>query len=405
MSVTLIDKEGSQYKVELNGMQLHREAADEKLTFRQHVNSKFSTSVDEPEPFQSMCMQAGLRFERDKETGRPASTIREAMNPAGYEATDQSGGTYTSNPAIPDSRILFAPALQEAVENKLQSKENKATAAFESLVGYRETVAATRIEQPVLNYSTKGGPEDAEFSRQAQNSRANVLLSITASDISRVIPASSFALEISDEAATASLDFVTRTMARFYKLADYKEWVAQLLMILNGNPDSANTPMDNGTAAIPSFTANSLTAATLTQGIINQEAWLKFFYRNSMTMTPDKCITAWDGMYAIENRENRPSNVTDDTNGDRMDAKYRVIYPEFADEIGMVVMPEDAGWPAGTILGMESENALAKITSSSVAYNAVEAQVMKRSTEMRFDRGFILYRQYTNSFAHMTLTV
>ena len=183
------------------------------------------------------------------------------------------------------------------------------------------------------------------------------------------------------------------------------KYLLQLLMILQGNPDAAVTPMDTGTAAISAFTAASLDATVTSAGTISQKAWLKFFYRSAMTMTPDKIITTWDPMYAVENRSGRPTNVTDNTNGDRMDIPYNVIYPNFADSVGMVIMPEDAGWPANTLLGLQSNDAIAKITSSSVSYQAVEAQIMKRSTSMRFDRGFIIYRQYSDAFAHMTLTV
>ena len=403
MSVNLVDKNGKQFDLELEGMRLHREAADAKMTFRQFVNAKFPTSSDQPESFKQMCVRAGMRFMRDEETGRPASTLREMLDPIGYEAANQSGGTFTSNPAVPDSRILFAPALMEAVEDAMQTSENDATAAFESLVGYRETVAGTRIEQPVISYGTKGGPEDSAFSRQGQNARPNTILSITAADISRVIPASSFGLEISDEAMNNSLDFVTRTMARFYKKADYAEWVAQIAMILAGNADAAVTPMDDGTAALDaSVTAQSLDALVTDTGDISQLAWLKYFYLNSMTMVPDKIICDWDAMYAVEVRAGRPTNVMNNS-VDRMDAPYHILYPNFAEAVGMVVMPAGT-FTANTLLGLDSKNAIAKITSSSVAYQAIEAQVMKRSTEMRFDRGFIIYRQYTDAFSVLTLT-
>jgi len=408
MSVNLVDKNGKQFDLDLEGMRLHREASDAKMTFRQHVNAKFPTTADQPETFQQMCVRAGMRFQRDAETGRPASSLREVLDPIGYEAADnQTGGTYTSNPAIPDSRILFAPALMEAVENAMETKENDATSAFESLVGYRETIAGTRIEQPVIDYSGKGGPEDSSFSRQGQNARPNVILSITASDISRQIPASSFGLEISDQAMNTGLDFVTRTMARFYKKADYAEWVSQIGMLLDGNPDAAVTPMDDGTAALSaqdrSVTANSLTAADLSAGgILNQEAWLKYFYKDSMNMTPDKIVCDWATMYAIENRADRPTNVMNNST-DRMDIPYQVLYPNFKESIGMVVMPAGT-FTAATIMGLQTSDAIAKITSSSVSYQAIEAQVMKRSTEMRFDRGFIIYRQYADAFSVMTLT-
>jgi len=403
MSVNLVDRNGKQFDLDLEGMRLHREARDAKMTFRQYVNAKFPTSANADETFKQMCARAGMRLQRNAETGQPASTIREMLDPMGYEAANQTGGTSTSNPASPDSRILFAPAIMEAVENIMETKEDDATAAFESLVGYRESVAGTRIEQPVLNFSGKGGPEDSAFSRQGQNSRPNTMLSITASDISRVIPASSFGMEISDEAMNNGLDFLTRTMARFYRKADYAEWVTQIGLLLAGNPDAADTPMDDGTAALAQVQAKSFDALCTTLGDLTQLAWLKYFYSQSMTMVPDKIVCDWDAMYGVETRADRPTNVMNNST-DRMDIPYQVIYPNFAKSVGIVVMPEGT-FDANTLMGIDSSNAIAKITSSSVAYQAVEAQVMKRSTEMRFDRGFIIYRMYTDAFSVLSTTV
>ena len=125
MSVNLVDRNGKRFDVDLEGMRLHREARDAKMTFRQYVNAKFPTSANEEETFKQMCARAGMRFTRNAETGQPASTIRDMLDPIGYEAANQSGGTYTSNPATPDSRILFAPALMEAVENVMMTKRRR----------------------------------------------------------------------------------------------------------------------------------------------------------------------------------------------------------------------------------------------------------------------------------------
>lgn len=400
MAVNIFAPDGGRVSVELNGMALHREAADKKISFRQLVNQKFPTASDKPETFKQMCAAAGLRFKRDKETGQPAATLREVLDPINYDAANQTGGTYTSNPAIPDSRILFAPALMAVVEDALQTKEGDATSAFESIVGYRETVASNRIEQPVISYSGKGGPEDSAFSRIGQNSRPNNMLSITASDISRKIPTNAIGLELSDEALNNGLDMVTRTLTRFYKKADYAEWVEQIGYILSGNTDGAVTPMDDGTAALATFTADSLSSADLSSGGIDQEAWLKYFYKSSMNMTPDVIVCDWASMYAIENRADRPTNVMNNSM-DRMDTPYRIIYPMFKDSIDILVMP-DGTFPAKTIMGMMKADAIAKITSSTADYQALEKQVMTKSTEMRFDRGFITYRMYSDAFSVMT---
>ena len=135
MSVSILDRNGDRIKVELNGMALHREAADRKLTMRQLVNEKYPTAADKPETFKQMCASANLRFQADKETGQPATTLREALDPIpNYDAATSGGqGTYDQAEAIPDSRILFPAAIMEVVEDSLQTGEDSATNAFESI--------------------------------------------------------------------------------------------------------------------------------------------------------------------------------------------------------------------------------------------------------------------------------
>jgi hypothetical protein len=56
-------------------------------------------------------------------------------------------------------------------------------------------------------------------------------------------------------------------------------------------------------------------------------------------------------------------------------------------------------------MGLQKADAIAKVTSSTAAYEATERQVMQRATEVRVDRGFITYRQYADAFSVMALTV
>jgi hypothetical protein len=403
MAIKIYDREGSLVEVPLNGMALHREAADKRLSFRQLVNMKFPTAADKPETFKQMCASAGMRFKADPETGQPASTIREMLDPISYEAANGTGGTYTSNPMIPDSRILFAPAVMAAVEDAMQTKEGDATSAFDSIVGLNTTVASNRIEQPVISYGGNGGPEDAAFQRIAQNSRPPIMLSLTASDISRRIPTTSIGMEISDEAMNNGMDFLARTFVRFYKKADYVEWISQIGYILSGNADGAVTPMDDGTAALVTFTAQSLDATITTAGTLTQKAWLAYFYKNTMEMTPDVIVCDFASAMAIENRTGRPTNVMNNSM-DRLDRPFSVIYPSLVGNVNLLVMPTGT-FPANTLMGLQKADAIAKVTSSTAAYEATERLIMKKSTEVRVDRGFITYRQYADAFSVMTLTV
>lgn len=408
MSVNILDKHGKRYPLDIGGKQgmaLYREAADRKLTMRQLVNEKFPTAADAPETFKQMCAASGLRFKADKETGQPATTLREALDPIPkYDASTSGGqGTYDQAEAVPDSRILFPAAIMEVVEDSLMTGEDSATAAFESIVGMRSTVASKRLEQPVISFKNPQGAEDSGFQRTAQNTRPPIMLSLTASDIARTIPVGSIGMEISDEAMAMGLDLVSSTLTRFTKKNDYGEWVTQIGKLLSGDADAAVTPMSAATSALTSFQADSLDSGISAAGILSQAAWLKYLYKDNLQLTVDTIVCDFDTAIAIDNRTGRPTNVQDNST-DRMDIPFRIIYPAFQANVNILVMPEGT-FPANTIMGLMSSDAIAKTTSSVASYSAIEAQVMKKSTEFRWDRGFITYRQYDDAFSVMTLTV
>jgi hypothetical protein len=401
MAVSFVDVNGQRQEVELNGTSLYKEAAQKRISFRQLVNQKYPTAAGQPDAFQQFCVTAGLRFKADEDTGIPAARLLDIFDPATPEA---AGGTFTNMPGAPDSRILFPAALMEAIENKLQSKEDVATGAFESLVGYRSSVASNRIEQPVLNYTGTDGPESAQFQHIAQNTRPPLMLSLTASDISRKIPTTSIGMEISFEAlASNSLDFVSLTMARFFKMANYREWTTQLGLVLAGDPDAAVSTMSAGTSALATTTAASYDTDITDAGVLTQKAYLAWLYNRSLSMTKTHIVCDYAAALAIENRTDRPTNIHENSM-DRLDVPMQIIYPDFQSTIKVLVMPAGT-FTANTLMGLDQSQALAKITSTTAEYSAVEDIVMKKSREMRIDRGFIVYRLYDLAFDTLTLTV
>jgi hypothetical protein len=122
-----------------------------------------------------------------------------------------------------------------------------------------------------------------------------------------------------------------------------------------------------------------------------------------MEMTPDVIVCDFASAMAIENRTGRPTNVMNNSM-DRLDRPFSVIYPSLVGNVNLLVMPTGT-FPANTLMGLQKADAIAKVTSSTAAYEATERLVMKKSTEVRVDRGFITYRQYADAFSVMTLTV
>ena len=400
MAVSFIREDGGIQSVELNGMAFHQEAAHKKISLKHLMNTKFKTQAHLPSVFTQMCVSAGLRFKANDETGIPAANLLEIMNPS-FDAA----GSFHSQPNVPDSRILFPSAIMEVMEDKLQGKQNAATAAFESLVGYRKSIATNKFETPVLSYATPGGPEAVQFEGISQNTRPALMLSLTASQHDRYVPTTSIGMEMSQEAlASNSLDYIGLTLARFYKMADYNEWCTQLGLILSGDSDAAVTTFSKGTSALSSVTAASYDSAVVAAGTISQKAYLKYLYANSMSMTKSHLIMDFDAALAMDNRTGRPTNVQNNSL-DRLDIPFEIVYPDFQEKLKIVVMPTGK-WTANTIMGMDQASpALAKVTSTSADYSAIEDVVMKRSTELRIDRGFMCYRMWDAAYNVMTLTV
>lgn len=397
MAVTIKRPDGGNEQVELNGITLYREAMDRKISVRQLVNSKYPTMADGPDAFQQMCLSAGLRFSANDVTGVPAANLREIFDPA-----VDAAGSYTNAPAVPDSRILFPAAIMEVIEDQLQSKEDVATGAFEGLVGYRQTVAVPRIEQPVISYAGAQGPEDSQFQRVAQNTRPPLMLSITASDISRKIPTTAIGMEISREAMQATtLDFVAMTMTRFLKKANYAEWIAQIGLLLNGDADATVTPMSAATSALAVVKASAYDSTIVADGVLTQKAYLAFLYANSIDMQKTHFICDFNAALAIENRTGRPTNVMNNSI-DRLDVPFRISYPTFQSSVELIVMPTGT-FTANTIMAIDKAQAIAKITSSAAEYAALEEVIMKKSTQIRMDRGWIAYRQYDDAFRVLSL--
>jgi len=406
MAVSFVDNTGARQQVDLvqfgNPMYVHRAAADEKLTVRQYLNRQYPTLPGDPDAFSQMCASAGLRFRADQDLGIPAANLQQMLNPL---ATNQTGGTITNFPAIPDSRILFPPALMEAVNAALDSDTDPAVAAFENLVGSREVIAGDRFEQPVISFSGKKGPEDSAWQRAAQNAPPPVMLGITASDIARTIPTYTIGMQISNKAlANNSLDLVARTLTRFYKRSGYAEWLAILLKILNGDADATNTPMATAKSALAQTKVNTLDATIVANGVMTQLAWNKIFYNNSMKMTKTDMVMDYAALMSIENRLDKPT-VMHNNSTDRIDVPFRIAYPAMPDNISFVIMPSDSGWPANTIMSLDRSDALFKVTSSSADYEASENLIMLKTTQLRFDKGALVGRMYDEAFDVYSMTI
>jgi hypothetical protein len=405
--VSFIDKTGQRIQVNLqegNPMQVYADAGAKKVSLRQHINSQYPTIPGGPDTFTQMCLSAGLRFKKNQETGEPAANLMEVLDP--LASTNQTGGVNTNYPQIPDSRLLFPAAVMEAVESAIQTKETEAMGAFAELIApdYIDTINTDRWEQPVLSFDGKKGPEDSAWRRIAQNSPPPLMLTLTSADVTRTIPTKACGLSISHKVLQSNtLDVIGRSLERFYVKSDYSEWVANLGLILSGDPDATNVPMATAKSALSSITAASLDASIIAAGVMTQDAWIKYLYRNSLSMRKTHIVTDLAGAMALDTRTNRPTNQMNNSI-DRVDVAFQMIFPYGQNPVRVLAMPTGT-WSANTYMGLDNKQAIGKVISSSADYQAVQDMVLLRNMQMIFTRGYLLYRLFDDSFDVLTTTV
>jgi len=384
------DFSGAVHQVPLD-IELYRAASEAGQSFEQHINHLYPTGANQPSAFRQILASEGINLTADKKTGMRASTVAEMMN--GLQA-----GTVLKE-GIPASRILFPAAIMSAIENKLQVDRETTPNAFEQLIAVDDSINSDRYERPILDFSK---PEGARSATITQLAMPNTMLTITASDTSRKIPVMSLGMEISDQAkAATTLDIVGLALARQAAVERNETAQGYILSLLNGDTDQ-------GMASLASLSkvqkAVSFDATISANGVLSHKAWIKWLAQNSTKRRITHVVTDLDTAMAIENRTGKPVITGDNPTSPRIDAIPTIMNPSW-DFNTKIFITQDPNWPAGTIMGLDQRYGVHRVKSLTAQYEAVEALVMKRSTQMRFDHGEIVYRLFDEAFEVLTLTL
>jgi hypothetical protein len=388
-----IDANGQVQQVQLE-VGMYRTAHDQGLTLPQYLNRQYPTAAGQPKAFEQLCASEGIFLKPNKDTGvRPAS-MHEIMN-----GSPQAAGTILKE-GVPASRILFPSAYLTAIEDKLVPDYTQAAATFDTLVAIDDSINNDRFERPVLNFSR---PEGARSMAVTQLAMPNTMLAITAHDVMRKIPVRSLGLEISEQAMKAtSFDIVGLSLARQAMVERNERANQHILALLNGDPDIGDVALSTITDKV--VKAKDLDASITDAGKLTQTAWIKWLARNALKRKITHVITDLDGAMAIENRQGRPVITQDNPTSPRIDTIGQVLNPSWEPEV-KIFLSTDPNWPAGTIMGIDQRYGIHRVTSLTATYEAIEALVMRRSTQMRFDVGDIAYRLFDEAFEVLTLTL
>ena len=286
------------------------------------------------------------------------------------------------------SRILFPAAVIAGVEASIAKERENDTASFEGMVAARMNIGSENFEQPVVNFQSLGGPEQAKAQRVAQLANPPAMLKITTSDRQRRLASYAIGMEMSEQAMRATtLDLVVMTMGRFLKVEQDDRIYRYIADLFNGNGDLI-------TGAVSAVTTTSLDAAA-SGGVVTHKAWLKFLARNRKYRKITHLVGDISAYLAVEGRTGRPGSNNYDPTLSRIDPQAVASNVGFGNDVQwMIVDDASAGGPvpAGTVYALDSSQAICKVTNTAAAYSATEEFVLKRSQAMRMDWSEDVYR-------------
>ncbi len=385
-----IDAKGSTQQIEAN-LDMVRAAKENGMSFRDYVNSTYDTDAEKyGDAFSQLCASEGIVLQPNKQYGMKASSLDAVLN----GRTVLEAGTIVRNPSN-QGRVLLMPAIGALVEDKLVADLNMNADEFDRIIAQDDTIADEWLLWPEINFA---GPEAARSQVTSQLAKPATMMSVTTSEKSVRIPTYSLGIEWSEQATKyVNLDLLALAIARQVAVERNDRANTNLLNLLNGDADM-------GQASLSSLgkvtTAVSLDAAASTG--ITQKAWMLWLYQNSKKRKINYLVTDIAGAMAIEGRANKPVITGDNPNSPRIDANVRVSNPTWMSELPIFIVDPSVGWPANTILGLDTRYAIQRVNSTNASYQAQEDFVLRRGSAMRFDFGTICRRLFNDAFECLT---
>lgn len=391
----IIDSQGRTHQIEVTA-DIYAEAKQANLTIPALLNRKYGKDADAKlgtaaeqifasEGLISIAHNNPLQL-------RPASVadiLDGKSSLAGSPTNVKSQGT----PFGSASRILFPAAVIAGVEASIAKERDQDTMVFDKLVATTINIGSENFEQPVVNYQSLGGPEQAKAQRVAQLANPPAMLSITTSDRQRRIASHAIGLEMSDQALRATtLDLVVMTMTRFLQVERDDRVYRYINDLWNGNSDlivGAVTPV-----------ASSTLDAASTGGVLTHKAWLKFLARNRKYRKITHVIGDIDTYLKVEGRTGRPGSNNYDPTLSRIDPQATAMNVGFGNDVQWFIVDAavDGGpVPANTVYALDASQSVAKVVNTAAAYQATEDYVLRRASAMRMDWSEDVYRLWGDS--------
>lgn len=384
-----IDAAGNTQQFEVT-LETIRDAGTARETVRDYINGLLPTNVDAyGDSFSQLCASEGLVLNPSKKYNLKSPSIGAALN--GRPTLE--AGAVVRNPSN-QARVLLMPVIGALTEDKLAADLAMNANAFDSMIAIDTSIADDWLILPVANYK---GPEEGRSQVISQLAKPVNMLVLTTSEKAIRIPTYSLGIEYASQAENyLNLDFIALSIARQVAVERNERANQYLLSMVNGDAD-----VGQGSLAAAGRVKTAVSLDSTSSSGITQKAWMLWLFSNGKQRRITHVVTDVLGMMAIQNRSGRPVITGDNGTSTRFNTNEVVANPTWNDNVSIFIT-DDANWPSGTVMGLDSRYAIQRVTSSNANYSSIENFVTTRSTIMRFDTGSICRRLYDTAFDVLT---
>ena len=388
---SFVDNTGARQQVEnFNAEAIITDAKAMGITPVQAINRQYaSADLTVGTAFKQMQASSGM-IDPKNPFGLKNLSMAALMGEQGMQANTQQN----ASPFGTASRAFAVISIIDAIESAMAKDRVTDAANFDSMVANTVSINSEHFEQPVIDYGTMGGPEQAKAQRVAQGANPPRMAFFKTADRIRRVGSWNTSIEWSHQALKATtLDYVTLTLARYLQVERDERAYRYINDLFNGNGDMI-------TGAVSAVTSNSLDT-NATGGVLTHKAWLKFLARNRKYRKITHVIGDLNAYLAVEGRTGRPGSNNYDPTLSRIDPQGVMKMPiGFGNDVQFVLVDDaTAGGPvpANTIYAVDATSAISRVTNSLAAYNAVEDFAMRRTTAMRMDWSEDVFRTFGDS--------
>ena len=372
---------------------VHKEARDAKLTVEQLINRKHADA--DPKlgtAFQQVCASVGLALPGNNAYGIQPASIGDILDGrAGFSAALNTADHGT--PFGTASRTLFPPAIIAMIEAQMDKDRVTDSVMFDDMVAQSMAIGTENFEQPVVDYSTAGGPQSAKAQRVAQGAEPATILKFSTADRIRRLPTFSYGMEFSDQALRATtLPVVSMMAARFFEVNKDERVYDYMSSLFLGDTDM-------NTGAIPITTASTLDSGA-TGGTLTHKAWVLWLAMNRKYRRISHVACTIGTYLAVEKRTGRPGLNATDLRLLTIDPQAVVGNNTFGDDVKFFIVDDYATSgliPEGELWGVDSRFAITKVSNTTADYAATEQFVLSRSSKMRIDYSEAVFRTFGNT--------